>query len=105
MSDPFAVWRAQAGMSKQKSVRAIWPELAAALDGAAGGGEAVDGEGETQPLCEPCRTGGFSDRLGVLAVTKLPDGTPICGYCVGRIPDDVRRSLRRVPGWNAGRHG
>lgn len=102
MSDPFAIWKAAAGQSKQRSLRSIWPELAAALDGATGGGKAP-GEGEPQPLCEPCRTSRVSDRLGVLAVTKMHNGTPICGYCVGRLPEHERRGLVRVPGWSAGR--
>lgn len=102
MADVFAIWRAAAGQSKQKTLRAIWPELAAALDGATGG-PTVPGEGEPQPLCAPCARGGLSDRLGVLAVTKAPDGTPICGYCVGRLPEAQRARLVRVPGWNAGR--
>lgn len=103
MSDPFAVWKAGAGLAKQKTIRTLWPELADALDGRTGGG-AVDGDGEPQPLCAPCAASSQSDRLGVLAVTKRADGTPICGYCVGLIRDPAERSSRkRVPGWNAGR--
>lgn len=101
MSDPRAIWQAAAGLSKQKTLRAIWPELAAALDGATGGDGSVPGEGEPQPFCAQC-----GHEHGALAVTKRADGTPICGYCVGRVPDSERRQLKRVPGWNAGRrHG
>jgi hypothetical protein len=103
MSDPRAIWASGAGTAKQKSIRTIWPDLAAALDGASGTSGKVPGEGEPQPLCVPCKREPAADRIGVLAVTKLPDGTPICGYHVGRIPADQARRLPRVPGWNAGR--
>jgi hypothetical protein len=103
MSDPYKVWEAAAGLSKQKSVRLMWPELAAALGGEAGTAPA-DPEApppEQQPLCLPCFERDDRDRIGVLAIGRV-DGIPICGWCVGIAPYRGRK-LRRVAHWKVGR--
>jgi hypothetical protein len=99
MSDAYAVWRAGAGTSKQKSVGMIWPDLAKALGGLPG--DAPSAPVEPQPLCSPCFDEG-TDRKNVLAIGRAPDGTPICGWHVGVAPYRGKR-LRRVNGWAPGR--
>lgn len=103
MSDPFAIWAAAAGLSKQKTIRLTWPELADALDRVSGTDGTVPGEGEPQPYCEPCSRSANMRALGVLAVTRTVSGVAVCGLCVGLLPPSEGRRLRRVPGWTPGR--
>jgi hypothetical protein len=104
MSDAYAVWAAAAGLSKQKSVTLMWPELAAALGGTAAPGAPADPEApppEPQPLCSPCFDRGDRDRRNVLAIGRV-DGVPVCGWCVGTAPFRGKK-LRRVAHWKVGR--
>lgn len=80
MSDAYAIWRESDGMSKQRTVVAIWPELAAALSGSAVGtppGVAGQPAGPP-PECAPCRELGLKKT----AIGKAA-GVLICGACAG----------------------
>lgn len=81
-SNPRDVWRAADGLAKQKTVRIVFPELAAALDGVPGPmvpGAPAEPEREPQPVCKHC--GDYWAR-----VTIGEHGVPICGLCVGLLP-------------------
>lgn len=93
--DPRQIWREGAGQAKEKTIRAIWPALAEALDGGPGKPLGKDAESE-QPLCHGCGA-----RTGKLAIGRAGDD-PVCGACAARRPYAGRR-LARVTGWSAGR--
>lgn len=97
LGDALRIWAEGSGQSKQKTIRTIWPELAAALDGklATAGGES---EVAPQPLCTGC--GG---ETGKLAIGRA-DADPVCGQCACQLPY-AGRKLTRVSGWLAGRAG
>lgn len=89
--DAYQVWREAAGQSKQKSIRAIWAQLADALDGVSAAGP----QDEQQPLCAGC--GGASGRLAIGRAGELP----VCGRCAGQ--EEFRsRGLTLVSQWRAG---
>lgn len=96
MEDAARVWAEAAGQSKQRSIRAIWPELADALDGKLAG--KADAGPAPQPLCTGC--GGESGKLAI----GRADKDPVCGQCAARIPF-AGRKLTLVTGWHAGRAG
>lgn len=88
-----SVWREGQGMSKQKTVRIIWPELAAALDGAAG----PDGAPDAQPARRCCTTRCTSrtdPNQPRTAAVCLMGGTPMCEECAA---DPRFANLRRAP--------
>lgn len=91
MSDPVQIWAAASGQSKQRTVRAIWPELADALDGLTPDDPDVD-----QPLCHGC--GAASGRLA----TGRAGDIPVCSPCAGRDPFNKMRQ-RKISAWKPGR--
>jgi len=92
--DPKQVWREAEGQSKQRTVRAIWPALADALDGKA----ADEPEEVKQPLCEGC-----GSSTGKYAIGRAGEH-PVCGACCARRPYAGLR-LTRVTDWLPGRAG
>lgn len=90
-----AIWRAADGLSKQKTMRLIWPELAAALDGGAVSGarsEAASAPAAPeQPRCGECRTR--------WARIELRTHEKLCAYCLGKVPEAARRGLISHPEW------
>lgn len=85
--NPAAVWKAADGLSKQKTVRLIWPELADALEGVTRRPLDVVGrpgepdptqapEPEQQPVCGNCRVN--------WARGELENGAQLCVECYGR---------------------
>lgn len=81
MSDAYAIWRAAEGLAKRKTVEIVFPELAAALNGATVTRQPLDvvAVPDPQPVCAHC-------RLHWARVTIGEGGTPICGLCVGQLP-------------------
>lgn len=89
MSDPYALWRAADGTSKQKSLRIFWPELADALGGTAA--TADNDPAPDQPKCGKC-----SARW---ARGVLKSGCPVCADCFARLPDVQRIGARHRDDW------
>lgn len=75
-----SIWRGAQGASKQKTVRIIWPELAAALDGTAGPAGAPDAAPARRCCTTRCTSRSSEDEPRTAAVC-LMSGTPMCEEC------------------------
>lgn len=91
MSDAERIWREADGQAKQRTVRSLWPQLAAALDGVRSA-VVVD----RQPICQSC--GASSGKLAVCRAGNIA----ICGVCAGK-GEFQAMGIVRVAGWSTGR--
>ncbi len=95
MADAYTEWRSRDGKSVMKTIRTIWPELAAALDAGSGMGVSSEQRRATRPDCQLCGPHCAGKAAGKLRL----GGRLVCLPCWGG-----RGEFIRNPEWTFARN-